>query len=271
MTLRILRALIRWRLAFDNLGFVPTLQIIWFRVFRARPDVMVECRTATFGTFRWNAKRDWVITHFFTPQVEIFSPGGNIEIHTIVDLGANIGTETLRFALLYPSARIVAVEAAGENFGTLAFNTRARANITPIHAAIWSHPAKLALTGDQHNSQSWHAEEVTGDTFDIRGITFEEIMAENGIGEIDILKVDIEGAEKELFSDACASWIGRVKCIVMEVPDSDAPLSTRQIFRVFDTAEYTFNTYVHGENLVLVRSDLDWKPRSIETYRERRR
>lgn len=29
---------------------------------------------------------------------------------------------------------------------------------------------------------------------------------------------------------------------------------------------YTFNTYINGKNLILVRSDLDWLPRSIELY-----
>ena len=266
MYLRVLRALIRWLVSFNNLGFISTFKIIWFRVFRVKPDVLVECSSKKFGKFRWNAKRDWTIGHFFTPQIEIFSPKADLEVETIVDLGANIGTETLRLAKLYPSARVFAVEAVRKNFEILEFNTRQLSSVTAIFGAIWSSPAKLKLVGVPGDSQSWSLEEVRGDEFDIKGMMFEDILVENDIREIDILKVDIEGAERELFSHSCLTWIERVKCIIMETPDYDSPLSTQEIYRVFDAANYKFNTYVHGENLVFVRSDMDWKPRTIEIY-----
>ena len=214
----------------------------------------------------WNAKRDGgVISHFFTQQIEIFSPKDDLEVETIVDLGAHIGTETLRLAKLYPSARVFAVEAVRKNFEILEFNTRQLSSVTAIFGAIWSSPAKLKLLKPGGN-ESWRLEEVRGDEFDIKGMMLDDILVENDIREIDILKVDIEGAERELFSHSCLTWIERVKCIIMEAPDNDSPLSTQEIYRVFDAANYKFNTYVSGENLVFVRSDMDWKARTIEIY-----
>ena len=43
-------------------------------------------------------------------------------------------------------------------------------------------------------------------------------MRENSIDYIDLLKVDIEGAGKEVF-DNCSAWIGRVGAIVVELHD----------------------------------------------------
>ena len=179
----------------------------------------MECSSKKFGKFWWNAKRDWVIGHFFTPQIEIFSTKTDLEVETIVDLGANIGIETLRLAKLYPSARIFAVEAVRENFETLEFNTMQLSNVTAIIGAIWSSPAKLKLVNVTGNSESWSLEEVRGDEFDIKGKMFDDVLVENDIREIDILKVDIEGSERELFSHSCLTWIERVKCIIMEAPD----------------------------------------------------
>ncbi len=43
-----------------------------------------------------------------------------------------------------------------------------------------------------------------------------DLLAENAIDEIDILKVDIEGAEGDLFAE-CESWISKVRLIIIEV------------------------------------------------------
>lgn len=50
----------------------------------------------------------------------------------------------------------------------------------------------------------------------VRGITVEELMREHGLESIDLLKVDIEGAEKEIF-EKCSPWIDRVRAIAVEV------------------------------------------------------
>ena len=85
------------------------------------------------------------------------------------------------------------------------------------------------------DSQSWYLREsVQDEDSDIRGVILDEILKENNIFEIDILKVDIEGAEKQLFSISCKQWIHSVKCIIMEAPDTDSPLSLIEIFKVFD-------------------------------------
>jgi hypothetical protein len=47
-------------------------------------------------------------------------------------------------------------------------------------------------------------------------VAMPELLTSNAIEAIDILKVDIEGAESDLFAE-CKSWISKVRLIVIEI------------------------------------------------------
>ena len=184
----------------------------------------------------------------------------------MVDLGANIGTEILRFSRLYPNSSILGIEAEPRNFAFLRKNTKDKGNVTILNAAIWDTRVPLNFVGNNDDSQSWSlmpAEEKHD--YDIIGMPFVEILRSFEIDSIEILKVDIEGAEVELFK-TCDEWIHKVSCIIMECPDSDKSFATQLIFDRLTRYDFKFNTYINGENLVLVRSDRDWVPNSIELY-----
>ena len=74
MIARFLQAIIRFTYSFENLGMISAIKIIWFRILKK--SINVKISTKKFGEVFWNTKRDWVITHFYTPQIEIFSPNG---------------------------------------------------------------------------------------------------------------------------------------------------------------------------------------------------
>ena len=264
--IRILRASITYFVAFHNLGFVSALKIIYFTMLSklSKSERESILNTKHFGIVHWNTRKDWVIGHFYTPQIEIFSPSGDMEITSIVDLGANIGTESK----LYPKARIIAVEAEKRNFELLKRNLKDCPCAQAFHTAVWKNNAFLKLiSGSTDNSQSWSLIEVDReDDSDMIGMTFSEIINQADVKHIDLLKVDIEGAEKELFSENCSEWIDIVKCIVMECPDNDNPFTSEKIFQNLNSFGFKFNIYVNGENLVLIRDDLDWRPRFIEVY-----
>ena len=265
--LKITQALSRYVTAFYNLGICASLKIFIYSVFfKNESEISIE--TKNFGKIFWNTKRDWVITHFYTPQLEIYNPTNDIRIKTIVDLGANIGIESIRMSRLYKNARIIAVEAEYGNFQKLQKNISNFDQIEAVHAAIWSENCNLELCPAQDgNNQGWHLKKVdTGKSFDMTGMTFEELIRSHRLRSIDILKIDLEGAEVELFSNKFSEWIHDIKCIVIECPDGDTPLATSLIFKKFHDADYNFNTYLNGENLILIRSDLNWLTRSIEIY-----
>jgi hypothetical protein len=55
-----------------------------------------------------------------------------------------------------------------------------------------------------------------------RGITVPSLLDAYGIGHVDIFKIDIEGAEKELF-EHCEAWIARVDALIVELHDRMKP------------------------------------------------
>ena len=144
---------------------------------------------------------------------------------TIVDLGANIGMASIYYASQYPNARIVAVEAEASNFEVLLKNVKDYHKIVPIHAAVWNKDGTVALsapTGSDTAINKFIFTVSQDPGAAVRAITMESLMKEAGVSSIDLLKVDIEGSEMEVFETA-PDWIDRVRCLAIELHDRFKP------------------------------------------------
>lgn len=159
------------------------------------------------------AYRDVLVfkTKSYDPDIPGFNP------KTIVDAGAHIGMASILFALKYPTARIIALEPEPSNFAALVRNTAPYQTITPIQAALWRQDGEVTLgASDAHPKGAFRIVESGGQQR-VRAITMETVMRETGIQSIDLLKVDIEGAEKEVFQSS--PWIKYVQVIAIELHD----------------------------------------------------
>ena len=161
----------------------------------------------------------------------------------------NIGGETRRFAYFHPKATIVAIEPELKNFDMLLRNVRPP-HVT-VRAGLWPRQAKLAvLPGDTPEGCS-----VIEDGRALcPAITVPQLLEETGWDEINILKLDIEGAEFEVFSDGAEAWVGRVNCFIFECPDPARPTTTARIFAKLPSQNY--RTEICGESLVVMKADL---------------
>jgi len=143
------------------------------------------------------------------------------EPETIVDAGANIGLASVYYANRYPNARIVAVEPEPSNFDVLLRNVSSYSNIFPVRAALWHRNGHVALNGEQGPDAAKSKVGFTvgnGDGLPVRAITIPTLMQEAHISSIHLLKVDIEGAEREVFANA-SGWMGAVSCLAIELHD----------------------------------------------------
>jgi hypothetical protein len=63
------------------------------------------------------------------------------------------------------------------------------------------------------------------------------ILRESGQDRISLLKIDIEGAEVQLFSEGCESWLSKVDNIVIELHDDSCfgPASEIVVQKILDT------------------------------------
>ena len=139
----------------------------------------------------------------------------------IVDAGANIGLASIFYANRYPEAKIIAIEPEPSNYEMLRKNLAPYPNAVPVQAALWSEKGPLSATSAAGGHHAYQVREENGvddlgHRCTVRGVTLGGLMADLGIQHIDLLKVDIEGSEREVFQNS-AEWIGRVGVLAIEI------------------------------------------------------
>jgi FkbM family methyltransferase len=131
-------------------------------------------------------------------------------VQTIVDLGANTGLAARWLLRRFPGARLVAVEPQDGNLAVLRRNLDG-APASVLGACVGATARRVTMVGAREDGFRMS----DGGEGDTAVITMGDVLDELGGDRIDVLKVDIEGAEEELFAD-CAAWIDRVGVLSVE-------------------------------------------------------
>ena len=143
---------------------------------------------------------------------------------TICDLGANVGLASIYFANRFPNAKIIAIEPERENFLQLKANTAAYENIEIIHGAAWPRDTNLSIVNTDKGSNAFQVKETTiEEEVDCVGISIPTILENFAKNRIDLLKMDIEGSELDLFADqeSLQNWITKIGVLMVELHDRD--------------------------------------------------
>jgi len=175
----------------------------------------------------------------------------NIHPDLIIDGGANVGYASIYYANKYPDARIIAVEPEASNHDLLKVNTSGYANVTVLRAGLWNRGAQLKIKDPSAEKWAFQVQESEADEESIDAVTVDEIVERAGAGSIDILKLDIEGAEKELFASA-ETWLGRVQVLIVELHDRLRP-GCSESFQAA-VAKQEFSAMRRGEHFILLRN-----------------
>ncbi len=155
---------------------------------------------------------------------------------TIIDLGANIGLSALFFIKKFPDSHIVAVEPDAVNCSIMEKNLeKFSKSISFLQAAIWPTDGEVSLVeeDDDHASLGawgYRTEASIGNSgLSVKAVTIPTIMKQYNMDFVDILKVDIEGAEYELFEKNYEDWIDKVGLIIIETHDRFKPNSEAMV------------------------------------------
>ena len=165
---------------------------------------------------------------------------------TIVDVGANIGLTSVFYAHKYPDSKIIAIEPEASNFHMLTKNARPYPNIIPIHAALWSRDGEISIREPDPTTGTygkWGFATYEGEGTRVRAITMRTLMMNMNLGSIGLLKVDIEGAEKEVFENC--DWMERIGCLAIELHDRFKPGCSAAV----NSAARGFSKFQHGETM----------------------
>lgn len=145
----------------------------------------------------------------------------------IVDLGANVGYSSAYFLSRFSAATVVAVEPDPGNFEIC------RKNLAPygdraqiVQGAAWSNRSRLVLSrGTFGDGSEWATQVRQGEGTDgqdvVEGWDMPSLLELSGRKQIDLLKVDIERSELELFGPGSLSWLPNVRNICIELHGDD--------------------------------------------------
>lgn len=147
---------------------------------------------------------------------------------TIVDAGANVGYTVLRFAQEFPSADIIAIEPDPGNLKQLDKNCGEFRQLSVEPKALWPRPTRLRISNPEAGSNAFMVTE--DEAGDIEAVSIPDIMERHSLATIDMLKIDIEGSEIELFADpGCHEWLPKVGALLIETHDRMRPESSETV------------------------------------------
>jgi FkbM family methyltransferase len=143
----------------------------------------------------------------------------------VVDAGGYIGTAAIKLTETFPKAQIVSIEPSTENFEVLTLNVKSYKNIRAIRAALVPTPKGRVMLSNRGTGQWGYTivdrpldnpdSEAIEDT---PTITLDDIRAKFHEQRIGLLKLDIEGGEKDLFDNG-GEGLASVNAIFVELHD----------------------------------------------------
>jgi len=161
-------------------------------------DLNGQCRAFNFRTYTGDTD---IFYEIFYKQVyalpaEVFNTAT-----CIVDLGANTGIASLYFQSKAPGASIICVEPDKDNFAMLQRNLIPDNNdnsIKCLQAAISGEDRFLNFSSNpvKYNSRLGEGP----DSYQVQAMSMPSLFKMYGLQKVDILKMDIEGAEHDVFS-----------------------------------------------------------------------
>lgn len=173
----------------------------------------------------------------------------------IIDAGANIGLASLFFLEHFYKPNIICVEPEQKNFNILDFNLNSKLhNVIKVNGAIWNCNSKIKIVKDFRDKLDWsfRAEETIVDG--IQAFSINQLVKDNNFKIIDILKIDIEGSEKQIFNPAISNlnFLNITKCIALEIHDEFH--CREDIYKIL--LDYGFSIINIGESTIGINNNL---------------
>jgi FkbM family methyltransferase len=176
--------------------------------------------------------------------------------HLVIDIGANVGYAIRLFSRHFPDATIIGIEPLPANM-ELCRRNAALAGTERVHlieCCIVGHPREVML---DESGGAWATRiaepDGTRSAVVYQGRTLDEVLEDLKLATvpIDILKMDIEGAEREVIM-AGGDWLGRVQRMAVEV---HSPYTPQQFIADLTATGFQFEWKAIDEVVLAWRSD----------------
>jgi FkbM family methyltransferase len=145
---------------------------------------------------------------------------------------------------------VLAVEPEPTNAALLRRNVAALPRVDAIEGAVWPRPGRVAAV--DVGKGKWGHRVVDDPRGRVRAYTVAELLARAGADGADLVKIDVEGSELELFSEN-TEWVGRTRAFAIELHDRFRPGCREALDGAVARSGVSFRELELGESVVLVR------------------
>lgn len=170
----------------------------------------------------------------------------------IVDCGANIGLSACFFAQEFSEAEIIAIEPNRENFLAASIHTQNLDNVKLLNAAVGSHDGYVGIIDNEADSNAFQVSEGS-ENAKIKMLGLNKLLETTDAIPF-LIKIDIEGFEKDLFSEH-TEWFDQFKVAIVEIHDWDIPGKALGQSFFSCIGRYRRDFVQIGENSYSIRND----------------
>ena len=183
-------------------------------------------------------------------------------INTVVDLGSHIGFTTFYLSQFAHNTKFYCVEPNENNLKLLKCNLASiNDKVSIINGAIYHKSGEKYFN---NNLRSWEGSISDNESsVKVRCYTVSEIFNMYKLSDIDILKVDVEGAEKYLFKSD-NDWLYKVKIILIELHSDYHVKEFKNDISKYEFTVFPPNAHFGNNVLIAVKNDFLEKYNNIQ-------
>src|SRR5207245_2706554 len=142
----------------------------------------------------------WPVFEVFALGAYDFSVVDWTGLKTVLDCGAHVGSFSIWVANR-SQCRIVAIEPNPVALNLCERNLRgAGVAVSLVRAALAGHRGKRTLNRPSVPGISSISQAGTGQSLEVETTTLDDVLEQNHLDVVDLMKMDIEGAEQEVFA-----------------------------------------------------------------------
>ncbi len=243
---------------FHTLGFFSTIKLLIIMIFNKKNNHIFYIKLPK-SNFYFRPKGDFGALSQFV-NISYSFKVDETKSFKILDLGANIGSQTIRFLHNFPKSKILAVEAEPKNYELLKKNCLNFKNILVECTAMSNFTGITEIAKKTDNNENFKLiDQKEENAMEISSVEVRKIdyfLKKYDFENFDIIKIDINGGEKQLFKcDEFVNVLSHAEIIIIRGVIDDTHLNSSQfiIKKIFDLNNY--NLKICDDNLIFIKSD----------------
>lgn len=181
-----------------------------------------------------------------------------IKIERIFDAGANIGLSAIYLKQHFPSAEVLCIEPDRSNYEQLIKNVKINnsinslKNVEVVQAGIWSRNGWMDIDCSFRDGKEWSRRLIqsTAGKGKVPVYSISQLIEKANWESIDLLKMDVEGAEEVIFSESSKlDFLSKTRVVTIEIHDQ-----FKVGFRIIAILQrYGFKLYLSGELMIGIK------------------